>query len=163
MNALRYWRLAVAIVVELGLYLAFAASVDSAEILVGLASTIVSTVAVAAYIKQGKLNFRFHWIDVLQIWRMPWYAVEGTWDVLRALAFQLFGRGAASFLGAVAYPAADRNDPFCAGRRALVVTYTTMTPNFVVLGIVHEERLLLYHQILPGKIRRLTENLGAEL
>jgi hypothetical protein len=78
------------------------------------------------------------------------------------LAKQIFTReGAASFTAAVPFTV-GRDTPVTMGRRALAVTYTTITPNFVVLGIVKEPGLLLYHQIVPGKILRMTRHLGAK-
>ena len=47
------------------------------------------------------------------------------------------------------------------GSAALEITYTTATPNFVVLGIVREQGIMLFHQVLKGDIIQMTQNLGA--
>jgi hypothetical protein len=47
------------------------------------------------------------------------------------------------------------------GRRVLAVGYTTLTPNFVVLGIARKQGLLLYHQVLAGEVLEMTRKLGA--
>ena len=145
-----------------GLWLALANDVSPAEVLCGLGAALISSIAVGAYVLHGKIEFRFRARDVIQVWRFPWCALQGTWQVVHSLGLQLFVRDAPSFHGAVAYRTVDTEDPFSAGRRALAVTFTTMTPNFIVLGIVLEQRLLLYHQILPGEVLQMTTNLGAD-
>jgi multisubunit Na+/H+ antiporter MnhE subunit len=144
------------------LYLAFANNVGFREVITGV---LVGAVAVAGKIifqSAGHQHFRFHWRDVLQAWRLPWCAITGTIEVLRGLAKQWFKkRGASSYLAAVAFDMGPERSPYAAGRRALAVTYTTATPNFVILGLDHEQKLMLYHQILPGKVRTMTQKLGA--
>ena len=89
-------------------------------------------------------------------------SVSGTVEVLHGLAKQLFTAGGApSFLAAVPFEIGSQDDPTEAGRRALATTYTTATPNFVVLGLVNEQGLMLYHQIIPGDVLTMTRRLGA--
>lgn len=63
--------------------------------------------------------------------------------MFKALGKQLFTKkGADSLIRAVPFEVGD-DDAHSAARRALAVTYTTLTPNFVVLGIAHKQALLL--------------------
>jgi multisubunit Na+/H+ antiporter MnhE subunit len=131
------------------------------EMIVGALAAMVSTVAALVYAVQSGFSFRFRWRDIAQAIYLPWYALDGTWEVLHALAKQIFTRpGAPSLMAAVAFDVGG-DDPHSAGRRALAVTYTTITPNFIVLGIVNRQQLMLYHQILPGKVLAMTCHLGA--
>ncbi len=100
--------------------------------------------------------------QIAEVWRIPWYGVSGTWEILQGIGKQLFTKnGAASYLAAVPFEVGS-DSPACAGRRTLAVLYTTMTPNFVVIGIIPEQALLLYHQIVPGEVLAITRNLGAK-
>ena len=145
-----------------GLYLAFTSNVDAREAVAAVPVAAVATVAVLVVAHAGKVSFRFRPRDVAQAWRMPWYALTGTGEVLKGLAMQLFTSGGApSFLAAVPFDVGEKDDVADAGRRALAVTYTTATPNFVVLGVIEEQRLMLYHQIVPGDVIAVTRKLGA--
>lgn len=142
------------------LWLAYTNNVGIREIIAGVAAAGISTVAVSLFAIQGKLRFAFRSRDLFQAIYLPGYALEGTWEILQALCKQLFtSKGAASFTGAVRYDVGG-DDPLSAGR-ALAVTYTTLTPNFIVLGIAHDQKLMIYHQIIRGKILTMTRNLGA--
>ncbi len=110
----------------------------------------------------GLTKFRWSWRQIVEAWRIPWYAVSGTWEILQGIRKQLFTKtGAPSRLAAVRFKAGT-DDAASAGRRGLAVLYTTMTPNFIVIGIIREQGLLVYHQIIPGEVLAITRNLGAE-
>jgi multisubunit Na+/H+ antiporter MnhE subunit len=143
------------------LWLAYANNVGVREIVAGFLAADISVAAVVVFAFQAKARFAFRPRDVGQAFYLIWYAFQGTWEILQALARQLFtNNGADSFIAAAPYVVAG-DDAASAGCRALAVTYTTITPNFVVLGIVKEQRLLLYHQIIRGKVLKMTRNLGA--
>lgn len=152
---------AVAALALAGLYLLFTDDADIREL---MASVVVAALALSAALvmaRGGDIHFHLRMRDLIQAWRLPWYAVSGTVEVLQGLARRLAGaRRAPSFLAAVRFDVGGA-DPAEAGRRALVVTYTTATPNFIVLGPIPEQHLLLYHQIIPGDVRKMTANLGA--
>lgn len=145
-----------------GLYLAFTSNVGWRELITSVLVGVISTVASLVFSTAGDVRFRFRFRDVIQGWRLLWYAFSGTFEVLHGLMKQLFTRdGAPSFLAAAPFQMGEKESPVEAGRRALAVTYTTGTPNFVVLGLVEEQRLLLYHQIIPGEVLTMTRKLGA--
>ncbi|HWE04244.1 MAG TPA: hypothetical protein VG326_17695 [Tepidisphaeraceae bacterium] len=152
---------AVTVLVHWILWLAYTNNVGFREMIAGAVAAVISAVGAAVFAEQGNICFRFRRRDLIQAVYLPWYALTGTWEVLQSLAKQLFTQaGAPSLIAAVAFDVGD-DDPICAGRRALAVSYTTITPNFVVLGIVYDQRLLLYHQILPGEVLTMTRHLGA--
>ena len=144
------------------LYLAFTSKMGFRELIAGGLVCIIATVATLVFSTTGRVRFRFHWTDLIQAWRIPWYAITGTFEVLQGLYRQLFTRaGALSFLSARRFQIGDRDSPYGHGRFALTITYTTSTPNSIVLDIIPEQKLLLLHQIIPGKIHTMTRNLGA--
>ncbi len=142
------------------IWLGYTNNSGAREMIAGAVAASVATAAAVVFSAQGHVRFRFRWRDLAQVVYLPWYALDGTWEVLKTLARQLFTRrGAPSFMATVQFDTGG-DDPISAGRRALAVTYTTATPNSIVLGIVHEQRLMLYHQILPGKVLAMTRHLG---
>jgi multisubunit Na+/H+ antiporter MnhE subunit len=143
------------------LYLLFTSTITKVELLAGLGAAVVATFAAGVFGVACGIGFKPTLREVLEAWRMPYYAFQGTWELFRALAKQLFtSRGADSLLRAVPFDVGG-DDPHSVARRTLAVTYTTLTPNFVVLGIVHKQSLMLYHQVLSGDVLQMTINLGA--
>lgn len=99
---------------------------------------------------------------LLQAWRLPKLFASGTWEIVVVLARHLFtSHKAQSVLRMVHFDAGAADDPEAAARRALAVAYTTMTPNFVIIGIDREARTMLYHQIAPSPVPLMTQKLGA--
>jgi multisubunit Na+/H+ antiporter MnhE subunit len=153
---------AVTLVTLYGIYLLFVSTLTKPELFAGIFCAIIATVAAGAFGTLGVVHFQPTFGQILQAWRLPYYAVQGSWELFKALAKQLFTRqGADSLIQAVPFEVGD-DDADSAGRRALAVLYTTLTPNFVVLGIAHKQGLLLYHQVLKGEVLQLTINLGAK-
>ena len=150
------------LIVMYGVYLLFASTLSKPELFAGTVAAAISTVAAGTFGLIGTVKFRPRIGDLFQAWRIPWYMIEGTYEILKALASQLFTRkGADSLVRAVRFEMGG-DDPQSIARRALAVVYTTMTPNFIVLGIIPRQRLLLYHQVLAGDVLQMTINLGAE-
>lgn len=145
-----------------GLWLLFTANLSKPEILVGLGAAAVATAATMIFQSVALVAFRPRLRDWAQAWRIPWYMIKGMWELLQALGRQLFTQaGTESIVYAVPFDVGG-DDSASAGRRALAITYTTLTPNFVIIGIVREQRLLLYHQVVTGPVVEMTRKLGAE-
>lgn len=144
------------------IYLLYASTLAPTELVAGIGAAVVSAIAASVFGAMGIVQFRPRFRDLVECWRIPWYAVEGTVELFRALARQLFtSKGADSLVRAVPFAVGEDDDPKAMARRALAVAYTTMTPNFVVFGITHNQALLLYHQVLSGPVLKMTINLGA--
>lgn len=158
-----YWlSLFVTWVILVGVYLLFTSNLEKAEVYTALGAAAVAAAASAIFDSLGVVAFRPRLRDLAQAWRIPWYMVEGTWELGRAMGRQLFTRdGASSIVYAVPFEMGSPDNPADAARRALAIFYTTITPNFVVLGFVSEQRIMLYHQVLPGPVLQMTVNLGA--
>ncbi len=147
---------------HVGLWLVYVSKISTWEVLVGSAAAGLATLGLAVFGRLRLVKFRPTWRQIAECWAIPWYAVSGTWEIIRGIGRQVFTRrGAPSYLAAVPFEV-GADDPQNAGRRALAVFYTTLTPNFVVVGVIREQGLLLYHQILPGEVLPMTRKLGAK-
>lgn len=144
------------------LWLAYTNNVGYREIIAGSIAAAISTVAGVVFAHQCKVCYRFRLTDLSQAIYLPWHILADTWNVLGAVAKQLFTRaGVCSLTAAVPFEVGG-DDPKSAGRRALAVTLTTITPNSIVLGIVRDQRLMLYHQLVPDDLSGMTRHLGAQ-
>jgi hypothetical protein len=91
---------------------------------------------------------------------VPPMIVEGTWQVLKALFLQCFTRHKPpGRMQAVRFNFGHA-DPSGTVRQTLAVIYPTMSPNTVVLGLIEEQNLLLFFQIIPEKVPALMLQLG---
>ncbi len=148
-------------IVHLGLWLIYVSQVNVWEILVGSAAAAMATLGLAVFRRLGLVKCGPSLRQIAEIWRIPQCVISGTGQIMQGIGRQRFSReGANRHLLAISFDA-GRDDAEGTGRRALAVLYTTMTPNFVVVGIVREQGLLLYHQLIPGKVPQMTQNLGA--
>jgi multisubunit Na+/H+ antiporter MnhE subunit len=149
-------------IASVAFYLALISSYGPREFVAAALTAILSTAAAVVFSRSGKVVFHLRWRDIVQGWRLIWYAFSGTFEVLQGLFQQLFtAKGAASVVAAVPFDLGDKQNIADAGRRALATSYTSATPNFVILGYTDQEHWLLYHQIVPGEVLTMTEKLGA--
>lgn len=142
-------------------WLLLVGTTDTREVLAGAAAALAGAIAMHVVAKQHLAKFmgRLDWL--LQIWRMPKYVLTGTWRVLNVLTRQLVGRRPApSLLLEVDFDACG-NDDASSTKRALAVAYTTMTPNFVVIGIDQDRCKMVYHQVRKSEVPQMTRRLGA--
>jgi multisubunit Na+/H+ antiporter MnhE subunit len=143
------------------LWLVFAGSTSAPEVLVGalaaaLGAYAMRRVELREIVRVAPLPRGF-----AQAWRLPWIVLTGTGEMLAVLARQLFaGVPAPSLLFETPY-AADADDGHDATMRALATTYTSISPNFVVIDIDREQGLLMFHQIAESETPELTIRLGA--
>jgi hypothetical protein len=101
---------------------------------------------------------RLSWL--MQIWREPWYIVQGCSVVLWVFLKHLV-KPEQSVLREVVFDSGG-SDAQSAARRALAITYTTLPPNFVVLSIDLNKNAMLVHQVSESKTPRMARNLGAK-
>lgn len=100
--------------------------------------------------------------DFLEGWRLPWTLMLGAFQVIAVLARDLTtGPRAESILCAV--PFERRHDGNGMFRRVLAVSYTSVSPNTIVIGVDRHRGLFLYHAISRAKLSKMTENLGAHI
>jgi hypothetical protein len=157
------WRTGIALgVVNLGLYLAFTCNLGFRELAAGMIASGIATAAAIIFARASGTQFEFRLKDLAQAWRLPGYIVKDTGKLMQALGMQLFTSGGAPCsLAAVVFEEGDRHSPVDVGRRALAVTYNTATPNSIMLGLVEEQHLMIFHQVIPSPISPMMKNLGA--
>ncbi len=144
----------------IGLWELFVSTTSLSEFLVGIfAAALAST---AAAVVEGNYFARFaplpSWI--MYVFWEPYYAITGTWAILVALAKKLAGHEPDSKLSVVKFPAGGEDDR-SAARRALMITYMTLPPNFVVIGIDKKKNQVLYHQVSATGVPLIAQKLGA--
>lgn len=132
------------------------------EFWIGAAAAVFAATATEAV--RG-LNFARFWPSfrwVAEGWRLPIYAVTGTYEIFLTLGKQVFlGKPAQSLVLAARYDAGG-DDARSAARRALTIAFTTALPNFVIIGIDRERSLMVFHQVSRSGIPQMTKNLGAQ-
>jgi hypothetical protein len=101
---------------------------------------------------------RLSW--ALQVWREPWYILQGC-SVVLWVFLKHFVRPEQSVLREVVFDSGG-SDAESAARRALAITYTTLPPNFVVLSIDLDKNAMLVHQVSESATPQMTRNLGAK-
>lgn len=148
--------------VWLGLWIVLVEKFSAAELTTGAVCTLLAALASELAWGEHLTAFSGNPRLLLQAWRLPKLFVSGTWEILVVLARHLFTRHKAqSILRMVRFDAGQADDPEAAARRALAVAYTTMTPNFVIIGIDREGHSMLYHQIAASPVPVMTQKLGA--
>ena len=131
------------------------------EFWLGLAVALVASVADAVVKSQRLVDFLPHpgWLSL--IFLEPWYAIEGTWEILLALAERIAGKPSQAILKVIEFsPGGD--DKASQARRAIAITYFTIPPNFVVLGIDRDRGLMLVHQVSASGVPFIAKRLGAK-
>ena len=145
-----------------GAWLVFTGKLTRDELLVGvvcsLAATLASDIAWGTHLTAFGADLR----ALAQAYYMPGLMLSGTVEIFKVLFRHLFTRHKAeSLMLACDFERGSPGDPRAAARRALAIGYTTMTPNFVVLGIDERKGRMLYHQIAKSPVPKMTQKLGA--
>ncbi|APR80469.1 Hypothetical protein A7982_05816 [Minicystis rosea] len=160
------WRSVLAWLMQLGaslaLYFCFTAKIDRYEAMVGAVVAVLAAIASHVILREHVARFSGHVRWMAQAFRLPKYALTGTWEIFTVLFFHLFTRRKAESLLLEVPFVMDDDDEVAATRRALAAAYTTITPNFVVLGFDHERRTLIFHQVKRSKVPEMTRRLGAK-
>lgn len=144
------------------LWLVFVGTFSRWELLVGAGVAVIGGVAVLVVERADDAHFRPRWEDLLQAVFIPWLLIQGTYEILWVSIRDLLGgRKAASAFRIVHFEAGSVRNLQATARRVLAVAYTTMAPNFIVLGINTNQKELLFHQIERSGVPKMTQNLGA--
>jgi hypothetical protein len=153
-----YWLLYWA--VSFCLWLLFVNTTKLHELWLAAAASVITATAAETVRAQPFAGFRPRIAWLLEAWREPWYIVEGCTSIFWTL-FKHFFRPEPSVLREVVFDPGGP-DPASAARRALAITYTTVPPNFVVLGIDLDKKVMLVHQVSETETPTMTRNLGAK-
>jgi hypothetical protein len=143
-------------------WIIFVATFSRAELLVGFFAALLGSIGICVVQHSDDSHFRprlRHWLEFV---RVPWYVVTGTWTLFWVTIKDVFGfRAAESLFRIATFDAGDACDPVDTGRRVLAIAYTTISPNFIVLGINVRDRFMLFHQVDRSPVLQLDKDLGA--
>jgi multisubunit Na+/H+ antiporter MnhE subunit len=143
-------------------WMIFVGTFSKWELLVGAGAAALGGIAIHVVQHAEGSHFRARLQDLVQGAFVFWLFVQGAYEIL-FVAFRdlLGGRKAISAFRITKFEAGDESDPQDTARRVLAVAYTTMAPNFIVLGINTREKQLLFHQIQESSVPQMTKHLGA--
>ena len=145
------------------LWLLFVGTFELHELVVGIIAAVLSSIGMGVIALGYSVPFSPTVTDVLACWRLPWYLLSDTWVVFEVSAKDLLGVDRAKSLFRVSpFDAGSKKDPRKAARRSLATIYTTVSPNFIVLGVNSSDQKLLFHQIERSSVPKMTKQLGAE-
>jgi len=126
----------------------------------GCASTI-SLLALAVFVHKTKWTFRVRLKFLKEAIHVPPQLFTDTGLLALTVARLLIGARPASGIVAVHF-CRGSNMPSSRMRRALATTYLTVTPNTLVLGILRDPELLVFHRMVARPLPRFMERMGAE-
>lgn len=132
------------------------------EMTVGALSIAAVAYFLSTVERHAKLHLRFTVHDLVSCWRIPWYLLSGTYEISRLLFKDILGINRAHSYYRVTEFKTDRKDPLMVGRRVLATVYTTVAPNFIVVGIDYQQHRMLFHQLERSSVPKMTKSLGAE-
>jgi hypothetical protein len=55
-----------------------------------------------------------------------------------------------------------KTNPLSVARRVLATAYTTVAPNFIIIGIDPDRNRMLFHQLERSSVPKMTQALGAQ-
>lgn len=143
-------------------WIVFSGSFATHELLIGTIGAALATSGMVVINLQYPARFAPTASNLLTIWRLPWYVLSGTWEIAVVAAKDLIGiKPAKSLLRIARFDAGDKDDPRANARRVLAAGYTTVAPNFIVLGVNTSDQSLLFHQIERSSVPKMTRELGA--
>lgn len=132
------------------------------ELLIGMVATLLTVTGVIVVELHYPSRFSPSFAEILSCWRIPWYLLSGTAEIVLVAAKDLLRiKPAQSLFRLAEFDAGSLEDPHDTARRVLAVVYTTTAPNFIILGINSSDQKLLFHQIERSPVPKMTKELGA--
>jgi multisubunit Na+/H+ antiporter MnhE subunit len=132
-------------------WLLLTTTTDPLEMAAGaIAAAIAATVAELVRIQDLQaIRVRPRWLLRARV--LPRFALADTSTLFAALwRHLLFRRPVKGAFLALPFDPGDEDDPYAAGRRALITAAITITPNTYVVGIDAGRKLILVHQLVPA-------------
>jgi multisubunit Na+/H+ antiporter MnhE subunit len=141
-------------------WVACVSTVRSHELLVGLGAVLLSVGSCLFVIRTLPLQFCPTLGEIAQIWRLPAYVAVDLIQITLVLILDLAGRRAPSLFRSAPWGPV-RNDCRDTAKRVLAVSFTTVSPNCIVVGIDCGRGQMLFHQLKKSPVSAMTRNLGA--
>ena len=143
-------------------WILFVASIHLHEMIVGAMSASAAATFLFVVRRSEKLVLSFTLQDLATCWRIPWYLLSGTYEITALLFKDLFGISKTGSYYRVSAFKADETNQRIIARSVLAIVYTTVAPNFIVVGIDSKQHRMLFHQLERSRVPEMTKNLGAE-
>jgi multisubunit Na+/H+ antiporter MnhE subunit len=144
------------------LWIAFADNSGIREIAIGAVVTGMATLAVWRFRRHTHDRYKLRFEYVRQAIHIPKSILVDTWILLRVIVMRLMGKTIPARIIGVPFKIGG-NGPASRGRRSLAITFLTLTPNTLVLGLLPDEQLLLIHTLIPQPPPAFMFRLGTEL
>lgn len=144
-----------------GLWLIFADNAGFREMIVGALAAAISTFVVGLFLARTIDRFKLQRQYLAQVVHIPRVLFSDTCILLRTIAMRLRGKDIPSGIVAVPFRLGT-DDPRSRGRRALAVTFLTLTPNSLVLGFARDPERLFFHTVIPQPLPEFMREMGAE-
>jgi multisubunit Na+/H+ antiporter MnhE subunit len=130
------------------------------EMIVGVPSVVLSVFSCLFVVRKLPIQFRPSLADLIQVWRLPWYIVSGLVEIALVLARDFAGHRAPSLFRSAPWRYVADNGEDVA-KRTLAIGFTTVAPNFVIVGIDRKRRQMLFHQVQKSGVPVMAQRLGA--
>jgi hypothetical protein len=144
------------------LWIVFVGGVRRNEMLVGAGVLLLAGAFLYQIWRIKTLALDFHLKDIAEGWRIPWYILSGIYEIVGILLKDLPGIEQAKSFYRVSGFKTSKSDPQQIARRVLATFYTTMAPNFIVIGIDVDASRMLFHQLERSSVPQMTKALGAQ-
>lgn len=132
------------------------------EMIVGAVSLAAAGAFLYFVHSNSTLRLELRAADVFAGWRIPWHLVSGIYEITVVLLKDLLSiEPAGSFYRVSGFRTSYR-DPRLVARRVLAIAYTTVAPNFIILGIDYQQSRMLFHQLKRSSVPKMTQELGAQ-
>jgi hypothetical protein len=143
------------------LWMLFVSKLQRMEFWLGVGVAAFAAVADAVVKRKKIVHFLPHAGGLALIFLEPWYALDGTWEIMAALGKRLLGRRSEAQFKIVKFDMGG-NDRASQARRGLAITYFTIPPNFIVMGMDCERAAMVVHQVSPSAVPLIAKRLGAK-
>ncbi len=153
---------ALSLLLIAALWILFVGGTRRDEMIVGASVFLLSGAFLYLVWRTETLRLEVRWQDFPQGWRIPWYVVSGVYEIIVVLAKDVLGVKRADSFYRVSGFKTSKSDPRLIARRVFATFYTTMAPNFIVIGIDYHQSRMLFHQLERSSVPRMTKALGAQ-
>lgn len=144
------------------LWMLFVGGTRAHEMVVGFIVLVLTAALLFRVSVVESLHLDLHPADLLTCWRIPWYLLSDSYVIIAVLVKDVAGLEKAGSFYRFAGFKTSKDDPRLVARRILATTYTSATPNSIVIGIDVAQSRMLFHQLKRSKVTQMARKLGAQ-
>jgi hypothetical protein len=147
-----------------GLYAAFASTINVHELLLGLVAAAVGATAQELVNAQDLVRFRMKPRWLVDLRRLPGEVLADSW-LLAVVLWRRVARGQATtgVFRTVPFPVVEEDEAVTNARRALVTMALSVAPNIYVVGIEGADGMMLVHELVGKAGNPLPPSMVADL